>query len=85
MVKNKHLENELVKRGKLLLEKEEEIKKLKKLNSSRKELLVEQVHEVQQIVVERDSRIIALSEANKSLLLRMQNLEKSFVDLNRLH
>ena len=47
MVKKKHLENELVKRGKLLLEKEEEIKKLKKLNSSRKELLVEQVHEVQ--------------------------------------
>jgi|TARA_B110000881_G_C18130351_1_gene296555 hypothetical protein len=84
MLKNKQLETELIKNAKLLKEKDDEIIKLKKLNLNRKELLVEQVSEVQQLVDERDSQIITLGEENKAMGRRMQEIQKSFVEFNQL-
>ena len=74
MLKNKQLETELIKNAKLLKERDDEIIKLEKLNSNRKELLVEQVSEVQQLVDERDSQIITLGEKNKAMKRRMQEI-----------
>ena len=74
----------MIKNAKLLKEKDDEIIKLNKLNLNRKELLVEQVSEVQQLVDERDSQIITLGEKNKAMKRRMQEIQKSFVEYNQL-
>jgi hypothetical protein len=74
----------LIKNAKLLKEKDDEIIKLRKLNLNRKELLVEQVSGVQQLVYERDSQIITLGEENKASRRRMQEIQKYFVEFNQL-